>query len=343
MLREQFNDTRIIARHYDSMKRWMDYMSRFMTNGIISRDNYGDWCVPPENLQIIHTSDPNRITDKTLLATSFFYHDSKLMERYATMLGKTEDASAFHEQAETIKTAFNEKFLDREHGQYSNGTQTSCVLPLAFGLVPDDLRAAIFHHLVDKIESTTHGHIGTGLVGGQYLCRVLTDNGRPDLVYEIASQKTYPGWGYMIENGATTIWELWNGNTADPTMNSGNHVMLVGDFVTWLYEDLAGIKSDPAQPGFQHIVMKPTPVGDLTFVKATHQSPYGLISSDWHRDGKTFDWRIEIPANTTATVFVPATKPENVKIGGIKPTGFENGRAIFKLGSGQYRFVSEIQ
>ena len=112
----------------------------------------------------------------------------------------------------------------------------------------------------------------------------------------------------MVENGATTIWELWNGNTADPTMNSGNHVMLVGDFVIWLYEDLAGIKSDPEQPGFKHIIMKPTPVGDLTFVKATHQSPYGLISSDWHRDGKNFDWRIEIPANTTATVYVPGNQ-----------------------------------
>ena len=96
-------------------------------------------------------------------------------------------------------------------------------------------------------------------------------------------KKIIPSWGYMIEHGATTIWELWNGNTADPTMNSGNHVMLVGDLVIWLYEDLAGIKSDPAAPGFKHIIMKPTPVGDLTFVKATHNSPYGLISSEWHR------------------------------------------------------------
>lgn len=341
MLREQYGDVRTIAKHYDSARLWMDYMSQFMTNGIISRDSYGDWCVPPENLTIIHSTDPNRITDKTLLATSYFYHDYKLMEQYATMLGKTNDARAFHDQAEKIKTAFNAKFLDRQRGQYSNGTQTSCVLPLAFGLVPDDFRKRIFDHLVDKIENETHGHVGTGLVGGQYLCRVLTDNGRPDLVYKIASQKTYPGWGYMIENGATTIWELWNGNTADPTMNSGNHVMLIGDYVVWLYEDLAGIKPDPAQPAFKHIIMKPLPVGDLTYVKATHLSPYGLISSEWHKKNGRFDWRIEVPVNTTATVYVPATDAGSVSAHGLTPVRYENGRSIFELGSGKYHFSSE--
>jgi alpha-L-rhamnosidase len=310
--------------------------------------------VPPEELTLIHSLDPARNTDKTLLATSFFYHDYKLMENYATLLGKTEDARLFHEQAEKIKTAFNEKFLDRERGQYSNGTQTSCVLPLAFGLVPEEFRARIFNHLIDKIEKETHGHVGTGLVGGQYLCRVLSEGGRPDLVYTMASQKDYPGWGYMIEHGATTIWELWNGNTADPTMNSGNHVMLIGDYVVWLYENLAGIKADPEQPGFKHIVMKPTPVGDLKFVKATHESPYGLISSEWRRNGDKFDWQIEIPANTTATVYIPtigedtlqsvtegkSTHPA-IEAKGVSKYEFQRGHMILELGSGKYHFVSE--
>ena len=343
MLREQFDDTRIIASHYDCMKRWMEHMSGFMTNGIIPRDKYGDWCVPPADPEIIHTTDTNMLTDGALLATSFFYHDCKLMEQYATMLGKPDDAKAFHEQAERIKSAFNEKFLDRKRGQYSNGTQTSCVLPLAFGMVPDDMRQAIFNHLVDKIENETHGHVGTGLVGGQYLCRVLTDNGRPDLVYTIASQTAYPSWGYMIENGATTIWELWNGNTADPSMNSGNHVMLIGDFVVWLYEDLAGIQTDAAQPGFKHIIMKPIPVEGLTSVKATHESPYGLISSEWDMKDNQFDWQIEIPANATATVYLPTGGLDDVQGNGGKPVRFENGRAVFELGSGKYHFESEIK
>jgi alpha-L-rhamnosidase len=336
-LERQFGDSASIGKNYDGAKLWMNHMLTYATDNIISKDNYGDWCVPPEEAKLIHSKDPARQTDKALLATSYFYYDLCLMEKHAKSLGKTDDAARWKKLAEDFKTAFNNKFLDRKKGQYSNGTQTSCVLPLAFGLVPDDMHAKIFAHLVDKIENDTHGHIGTGLIGGQYLNRVLSDNGRADLSYTIASQKDYPSWGYMVEQGATTIWELWNGNTADPTMNSGNHVMLIGDLVVWLYEDLAGIAPDDAQPGFKHIIMKPHPVGDLKFVKATHNSPYGLISSEWHRDGNKFDWQIEIPANTTATVTVPTGKSGRV---------FEDGKpvaAIVEIGSGKYHFTSELK
>ncbi|HZT22884.1 MAG TPA: family 78 glycoside hydrolase catalytic domain [Verrucomicrobiae bacterium] len=342
MLRDQFADTRTFARQYDAQKKWMNYMSRWVTNGLIARDSYGDWCVPPEDPRLIHTRDTNRITDKTLIATAYFYHDCQLMENDATLLGKTGDAAAFRALAEKLRAAFNEKFLDRAQGQYSNGTQTSCILPLAFGLVPEDMKARIFANLVGNIENQTHDHIGTGLIGGQYLMRVLTENGRPDLAYEIATQRDYPSWGYMVEHGATTIWELWNGNTADPGMNSHNHVMLVGDLVVWLYEDLAGIAPDPAQPGFKHILMRPTPVGDLKFVQAWHNSPYGKISSAWCREGRRFDWRIEIPPNTTASVFVPVDSSRRVKADGVRPVRFETDRAVFQLGSGQYHFLSEI-
>jgi alpha-L-rhamnosidase len=339
MLCEQYDDTRIIARHYDSAKKWMDLMSGFVHNGIISRDKYGDWCVPPEDLTLIHSRDTNRITDTTLIATAYFYHDCQLMENYAALLGKDDDAHKFHALADELKPAFNDRFLDRDKGQYSNGTQSSCVLPLAFGLVPDDMHQKVFDHLVDKIENDTHGHIGTGLIGGQYLMRVLTENGREDVAYTIASQKDYPGWGYMIEHGATTIWELWNGNTADPTMNSGNHVMLVGDLVVWFYEDLAGIKCDPAAPGFKHIIMRPMPVDDLTYVKATHRSPYGLISSEWHRDGSKFDWHIQVPVNSSATVYVPALETQDVQADGLKPVRIEDGCSVFEVGSGEYHFT----
>ena len=340
-LERQFGDSGSIGKNYDSAKLWMEHMLTLATDNIISKDSYGDWCVPPEEAHLIHSKDPARQTDKALLATSYYYYDLCLMKKYAQSLGKTEDAAHWGKLAEEFKSAFNHKFLDREKGQYSNGTQTACVLPLAFGLVPDDLHAKIFAHLVDKIENDTHGHIGTGLIGGQYLNRVLSDNGRADLCYTIASQSDYPSWGYMVKQGATTIWELWNGNTADPTMNSGNHVMLIGDLVVWFYEYLAGIAPDDAAPGFKHIIMRPTPVGDLAFVKASHNSPYGKISSEWHRAGNKFDWQIEIPANTTATVYVPAMKLENVKVKGATIARFENGRAIFELGSGKYHFVSE--
>ncbi len=349
-LHEQFADRAIIERHYDSAAKWVNYMvGKYYTNGIISKDNYGDWCVPPEDPELIHSKDPARQTDKTLLASSYFFHDLRLMEGYAGLLGKTNDAIRFNKLAEQMKAAFNEKFLKRDLGQYDNGSQTSCVLPLAFGLVPEDFRERVFARLVDKIENETHGHIGTGLIGGQYLMRVLTDNGRPDLAYTIASQKDYPSWGYMVSKGATTIWELWNGDTADPAMNSGNHVMLVGDLVIWLYENLAGIKSDPEQPGFKHIIMKPELVGDLKFVKASHRSPYGWIRSEWHRDGTQFDWQIEIPPNTTATVYLPASDLNSImegklpatKTDGVKSLRMENNRAVLDLVSGKYHFISK--
>jgi alpha-L-rhamnosidase len=346
-LERQFGDTASVGRGYDSAKKWMDYMLAFASNNIIYKDSYGDWCVPPEEAKLIHSRDPARQTSKALLATSYFYYDLCLMERYAKMLGKTADAERWSKLAADFKTAFNNKFLNRDLGQYDNGTQTSCVLPLAFGLVPDDMKEKIFAHLVNKIEHDTQGHIGTGLIGGQFLNRVLSDHGRVDLCYTIAGQKDYPSWGYMVGQGATTIWELWNGNTADPAMNSGNHVMLIGDLVVWFYEYLAGIAPDEAQPGFKHIIMKPQPVGDLKFVKATHHSPYGLISSEWRKDGNNFNWHITVPANTTATVYVPAKSAEAVtesgratdKSKGVKFLRMENGHAVFEVGSGEYQFA----
>ena len=331
------------------MKKWVDYMQGFVTNGLIAKDNYGDWCVPPEDPTLIHSQDPNRQTDKTLLATSFFYHDLRLMEGYANLLGRRDDAQRFARSADQIRTAFNARFLRRDTGYYDNGSQTACVLPLAFGLVPDNIRERVFGHLVRKITEESKGHIGTGLVGGQYLNRVLSDNGRADLAYTIANQRDYPGWGYMVEHDATTIWELWNGDTADPAMNSGNHVMLVGDLVIWFYEYLAGIKTDPEQPGFKHIIMNPQPVGDLRFVKAYHRSPYGVIASDWRREGSRFNWQIEIPPNTTATVYIPASSLEAVfesrtpvaRAVGVQSSRYEKGRAILEVGSGKYHFISQ--
>jgi alpha-L-rhamnosidase len=155
----------------------------------------------------------------------------------------------------------------------------------------------------------------------------------------------------MVNKGATTIWELWNGDTADPAMNSGNHVMLVGDLGIWLYESLAGIKPDPEQPGFKHIIMRPEPVGDLRFVKASHRSPYGLIASEWQKQAGVFRWKVTIPANTTATVHVPASSADSVtengkaaaQARGVKLVKMENGRAVFAIGSGNYSFESRIQ
>lgn len=345
---QQYADTSLIAGRYPGMVQWVDHMRAYITNGIIAKDTYGDWCVPPEDPAFIHSRDPLRKTAPAILATSYFYHCLQLMSRYAEMLGHPADRERFTQLAAQLKTALNEKYFNPERGYYDNGSQTSCVLPLALGLVPTGQRDRVFQHLVDKITNDTHGHIGTGLIGGQWLNRVLTDGGRADLVYQFATNTTYPSWGYMVEKGATTVWELWNGDTADPAMNSHNHVMLVGDLTTWFYEALAGIK--PAQPGFKQLLMQPHPVGDLQFVTATHASPYGLIRSAWKRDGAKFNWEITLPANSTATVSVPATNVDEVtergqaltRVDGVSLVHYANGHAIFNLASGSYRFTSTL-
>lgn len=350
MLRDQFGDKQAIAEHYDCAKRWMEHMEAFITNGIISRDQYGDWCMPPEDPKLIHSRDQSRITRAPLLATPFFYNDLRLMQSYALQLGRKQDADHYRQLAETMKDAFNKKFLNRDTGQYDNGTPTSSVLPLAFDMVPPEMHYRAFQFLVKKLTDTWHDHIGTGLVGGKYLMRVLSENGRPDLAYTIATQTNYPGWGYMVDHNATTIWELWNGDTADPAMNSGNHVMLIGDLATWMYENLAGIKPDPAEPGFKHIIMRPLPIGDLTYVQASHRSPYGWIRSEWRRDENEFDWHIEIPANTTATIYLPTPHAESVtennqtldKVAGVRLINTsEGGPVAAALEPGSYNFVCE--
>ncbi len=347
MLHEQYDDRRVIASHYDTMKRWLDHMSGFLKDGLMPRDQYGDWCVPPESKELIHSRDPKRRTDPELLASAYFYHDLRLMAQYARLLERPQDVEVFEDAAARLKTAFNRKFFNRDTGFYSNGTQTSCVLPLAFGLVPEDAHSSVFQHLVEKITRETGGHIGTGLVGGQWLMRVLSQNGRADLAYELASQTTYPSWGYMIENNATTVWELWNGNTADPAMNSHNHVMLVGDFIIWCYEDLAGIRSDPRAPGFQKFILQPHPVDHLEFVRAAYESPHGQILSHWRKQADGLHWDVEIPANTTATVFVPVKQGATIteaghpaaESKGVRFIGHQDDADQFEIGSGRYAFV----
>jgi alpha-L-rhamnosidase len=347
-LYEQYRDTEVLERSYPAMRKWMDFMGDSLVTGIITRDTYGDWCVPPEEPSLIHSKDPQRMTDKVLLATAFFYNDLCRMERYATLLNKPDEARNFKEQAAKVRTSFNQRFFDPATAKYANGSQTASVLALGLGLAPEDQRERVFNGLVEKITANGQSHVGTGVLGCKWLMRVLTDFGRLDLAYAIATQTNYPGWGYMVEHGATTIWELWNGDTADPAMNSGNHVMLIGDLLSWLYEDLAGIKPDPAQPGYKHILMHPQPAGDLKFAKASHLSPYGLIESDWQKDSEKFRWRVRVPVNTTATIWVPAGSPEAVSESrqplanakGVKFLRMENKYAVLQVGSGRYSFES---
>ncbi|HWB54111.1 MAG TPA: glycoside hydrolase family 78 protein [Tepidisphaeraceae bacterium] len=350
VLLDQYGDTRTLAAHYPQMVRWIDHMAGYIKDDILPRDNYGDWCVPPADPKVIHSTDPKQQTAGAILSTTYFYHCLKLMSRYAALLHHPEDVSRFDALAARLKIGLNKKFLNLKLGQYDNGSQTSCVLPLAFNMVPPDEHHVIFDHLIQQITQVSHMHIGVGLVGGQWLNRVLSENDRPDIAYNLFTNQTYPSYGYMLDHGATTIWELWNGNTADPRMNSGNHVMLIGDSLIWLYQDLAGIRPDPAHPGFKHIILHLTPVGDLTFVKATHLSPYGMIVSDWSRNNHQFLWKVTIPPNTTATLFLPTNSPQSIResghrlsdADGVKVVKSDADRIELDLLPGTYHFRSQF-
>jgi len=351
MLYDQYADLAILQKHYDSMKKWTDYMTSFLEDDIMPRNTYADWCFPPKSqaeMTVINSNDPQLTTSGVLMSTAIFYHDLCLMARSARRLGKTGDAEHFETLADRLKLAFNRRFYDSKAGYYDNGTQTACVLPLAFGMAPDEYKTNVFARLVEKITVESDNHLGTGLIGGHYLMRVLSDNGRPDLAYAIATQTTYPSWGYMISKGATTIWELWNGDTADSGMNSRNIVMLIGDLNIWLHEYLAGIRPDPEVPGFKQIIIKPEVVNGLTWVKDDYDSIRGRISSEWRQSAGQFDLRVTIPANTTATVYLPAKNLASItesglalaKIAGVKSSKMEAGRAELEMGSGDYHFVS---
>jgi len=217
-----------------------------------------------------------------------------------------------------MKINYNKKYFDEGKALYGNNTVTANLISLMQGLVPEDRKLEVFDGLVQRIENDFNSHVSVGLIGIQFLMRGLTKYRRGDIAYKIATNNTYPSWGYMVENGATTIWELWNGNTADPAMNSGNHLMLLGDLIPWCYEDLAGIKTSKDYVGFKKIIMNPYFLEGLDFVNASHESPYGKIVSEWKRENHALLWNITIPCNSSALVSIPTINMEEITINGEK-------------------------
>ena len=288
MLYQQYGDSRPMERHKEAVCKWLDYVkSKSFEDGLITYDRYGDWCVPPEGLDIVLTQDSTRMTDGALISSCYYYMVSKMVGRSA--------------EAEEIRHAINRRFL--KDGSYANGTVTANLLPLAMGIVPEECVPEVTATLVSTIQHNGFKQ-SCGIVGLQWLMRYLSESGHGDIAWRLATTDEYPSWGYMMKNGATTIWELWNGNTANPSMNSGNHVMMLGDLIPWAVECLAGIR--PTKPGFKEFELRPDfSILAMNGVKVSHRSPYGLIRSEWRRTDGKICWELEIPANTTATVFFP--------------------------------------
>ena len=344
MLWEQYGDVEPIFRHYDSMKRYLERVQEVsMQDHILTKDTYGDWCMPPESQELIHSEDPSRKTAGPVLSTTVYYSLLNLMMEYADLTGNNKDIPKYMDLASKIKDAYNSTCFNNENASYDNNTVTANILSLRLGLVPEGRENDVFNNIVEKTEVDFNGHVSTGVVGIQHLMRGLTEYNNVDLAYKIATNRTYPSWGYMIDKGATTIWELWNGDTADPAMNSANHVMLLGDLLIWYYEDLAGIKNHPESIAFKKLLMEPKFPEGLTHVDASYNSVRGEIKSKWSKENGKFNWEITIPSNTSAVIKLPkdliVITPEGEGV--LNASSSSQGVEI-ELGSGTYHLEGTI-
>jgi alpha-L-rhamnosidase len=328
-LYEYCGDTQVLRDHYDGMKRYVDYLTSKAKDGIVDI-GLNDWAP-------YKTTTPADIT-----STAYYYRDARIVALVASLLDNEAHTVQYAELAASIKQAFNRTFYHPETGLYGNSSQTSLSCALYQGLADADVRPRVLSNLVANVEQR-QGHIDTGILGAKYLMNALLENGRADVAYRIATQNDLPSWGWWIEQGATTLWEDWQGG------GSRNHIMF-GDISAWFYKALAGINPDPAAPGFKHFVVQPNVVGGLTSAKANYNSSRGPIVSDWKTDKNGLHFTVTIPANTTATVSLPTTAPAKIMEGkrpaahaeGVKLLGVEGGRTLLDVGSGTYEFSSPL-
>jgi hypothetical protein len=324
-----YGDPSLLRKHYEGMRRYVAYLDSTARDHIV-RHGLADW------FALAGTPAPQ-------VATAFYYLDLTVLEKTARLLGKADDARRYAEQAGEVRQAYNAQFYEPAEHRYAKGTQTANALPVVLGIVDPADRAAVIEDIVRDIHGRSDA-LTAGDVGYRYLLRALADNGRSDVVFAMNQGADHPGYGMILAKGNTSLPEPWDGGPHA----SSNHFML-GHIMEWFYADLAGIRPDPAAPGFKRIVIKPAPVGDVTWVKAHYDCGYGRITSNWKRDGDRLTMEVTIPANATATVFVPGGDPKSVMESGVPASRAESVTflrmdatfAVYEVGSGTYRFTRQ--
>jgi len=335
----------VLKTNYEMMKKWVMYLEKNLAPDYIYRlATYSDWVDAYTMDEKVAT--PFGATSKELLATAYYYNNLQLCEKTASFLNNTADVQYFSSAKEKVKTAFNKTFLDSITAKYQSDTQAAYALALEFDLVPERMREKVAKNLVDNIMIKNNGHLSVGTIGIKWLMQALTHIGRTDIAYIILNKTTRPSWGYMIQKGATSIWERWDTDTQSPGMNGQSQTILAGYLGAWMYQTLGGIAYDKKNPGFKHIIMRPEPVGDLKWVNASFNSLYGEITSKWKIKNGIFTWTVTIPPNSTATVYVPTTNINSIKATSkqnteIKTVKLESKAAVYQIGSGEYVFVSQ--
>ncbi len=343
-----YGDKQILDNQYNSMKAYVESIRRVAKNDLWNSGfHFGDWL-------FYRPDDDNdgraAVTDKYLIAQCFYAQSTQLLINAAKVLGKKEDVNSYSSLLQKIKDAFVKEYLT-SNGRLVSGTQTAYVLALHFDMLPESLREQAAERLADNIKNYSN-HLTTGFLGTPYLCHVLTRFGYSDIAYKLLLQETYPSWLYPVKMGATTIWERWNGQKPDstfetPGMNSFNHYSYgaIGD---WMYRQMVGLDTYEDGVGYKHIKVKPHIGGGFSFASASLQTYYGKLSSGWKIEADKITMDVEIPANTTATIYIPAANAALVTESGkpltavnnIKVEGTAEDYVIINVGSGKYHFAA---
>jgi alpha-L-rhamnosidase len=337
---EVYGDKRILEQHLPAMTKWVDYLHLHSQDLLRVKDrgnDYGDWLSQ-------HADTP-----KDLIGTAYFAYSTHLVAKSYRALGRDEEADKYEKLFQEIKAAFNQSYVAAD-GRIKGNTQCVYAMALKFELLPDILRVKAAEYLAADIKAKG-GHLSTGFVGVSYLLPVLTQAGMADIAYGLLLQDTFPSWLFSVKHGATTIWERWDGWTPekgfqDPGMNSFNHYSL-GSCGEYLFSGIGGIRL--ASPGFKTIMIDPAIRDGLTWANSSYDSIHGQIATAWKLKGRQLALQVVIPANTTATVCIPARDKSSITESGkpvmnseaVKFLRQENGRFIFAVGSGTYKFASE--
>ena len=326
-LHQYYDDNRILGEHYDSMKRWMDYLASISDGHIPTEGRFGDHMLPGEAPSMEEFI--SKETPPTLVWTGYYYIDALIVSRIADMLGKTDDAEFYSSLAESIRDAFNSEWLDADTNQYADGAQTANILAAVSGIVPEANKDGVIENVIKSIKEEYDGHHHTGNTGTTCLLDSLTEYGYGDVLYEVVTAPTYPSWGYMVEQGATTIWEAWGYGSRAGGAESMIMWATVDEF---FYNDLAGIKGPEYHgtgymtPGFREICIKPYVLGGLEHANASIRTIRGVVSAGWKKASNSLTLKVTIPVNSEAKVSVPKIGLKNICVE-------EGGEVIWKDGS----------
>ncbi|MBC7349299.1 MAG: family 78 glycoside hydrolase catalytic domain [Candidatus Aminicenantes bacterium] len=340
---QYYGDKRILEEHYDGLKKYVEFLKSKAENGLVRFSHYGDWVA----------------IDKcpgSLVSAFYYYYDVKILAQVARILGKQPEAEAHLKLAAQIKEAFNREFLDPTTRNYAGGSQTANTLPLFIGLVPDKARGGVWSNLFNDLVYKHDSHLTTGIIGTKYILDVLTMFGNSDLAYDIMTKTDFPSYGYMIKNGATTLWELWQ-KRQGPSMNSHNHPMF-GSVGAWFYRALAGINLAPDSTAFKKLIIRPQMVRDLTHASGSIYTINGQVSCSWEKGDRKIKLSVEIPVGSQAEVYLPVFKLRNIrlyegqvllwsenelknKVAGVDSLELKGRNLIIRVGSGSYHFLLE--